>query len=550
MIVESNLHQMCKKEHCKYVYVYMNASLARRHHPAADAARLGEAKIGLAAWGGEGYHSLPEFSGDRQISPWFLANAKCVTGWRTAAGWVAEGSHSSRAKKTRIVTNMSRMLTSSIVLCVLCVFAGGFAPVVLAQTPPQTPPVRQPRPQGGAGLQVQNLSPELNQLLLNWSQESAKTQTLQGTHRRIVYDKVFMVEKRSTGAFYYEAPSKGRIDIQPDKDITPGQKIERVDPQTGKTVAYTLKHDRAERWICNGTDIWQVNEATKQVEIFPIPPDHQGQNIMDGPLPFLFGMPPAKAKRRYQLFLIHDPKLPPAYARLYVLPRLRVDAANWRSAEVILDKQQYLPRAVKLIDPTGNTETTYLFNDLKPNASDSRSWIATVFRGAPKDPFNPDLKGYQITVHKIEEKNQGPAKPMVPSVVNLPWTDAKARLEKLGCEVAIEKGQKATEQKLSYVVYDQKPGATAPLQKGLKVTLTVYDKMPPPTAGTVPSVVGMYWKDAGRKLEQAGYTVKYLPGQAAAAKEKIYEVYQQTPPAGQQLKPGSEVTLTVYNKMP
>ena len=62
--------------------------------------------------------------------------------------------------------------------------------------------------------------------------------------------------------------------------------------------------------------------------------------------------------------------------------------------------------------------------------------------------------------------------------------------------------------------------------------------------------MGLYWKDAGQKLEQAGYAVKYLPGQVAPDKAKIYEVYQQAPTAGQQIKPGSEVTLTVYNKMP
>ena len=372
---------------------------------------------------------------------------------------------------------MSRMLTSSIVVCAWSVFAGGFSPEAFAQTPPQTPAARQPRPQGGAELQVQNLPAELEQLLQNWSQHSAKIQKLQGTHQRFVYDNVFMTQRRSVGAFYYEAPSKGRIDIQPVK-ITPGDKIQYKDPQTQKIVTWTLKQDRPERWICNGEQIWQVNDAAKQVEIVSIPAEHQGQNIMDGPLPFLFGMPPAKAKRRYQLSLVHSSKLRPNQVQLHVLPRLQRDAANWQSAEVILDTTQYLPVAVRLIDPTGNTETTYLFKDLKVNAEEP-GFLRRFFVGEEKDPFNPSLKGYSIKVHDLKDQTQAPAKPVVPSVVNLPWNDAKERLEKLGCVVTIEKGQKATEQKLSYVVYDQKPGATTPLQQGLKVTLTVYDKAPP-----------------------------------------------------------------------
>ncbi len=246
------------------------------------------------------------------------------------------------------------------------------------------------------------LPPELEELLRNWSHESSKTQTLRGTFLRFVYDKVFMVEKRSTGAVYYEAPSKGRIDIQPVKSITPGEKIEHRDPDTGKTVAYTLKQGAAERWICNGISTWQINEADKQVEIFPVPPN-QGRNMIDGPLPFLFGMPLNEAKHRYQWSLVKDPKLPPNYVKLHVLPRLREDAANWRSAEVILDKQQYLPHAVKLVDPAGNSETTYVFNDLKPNAPDA-SWLQRYFRGGDKDPFNPDLKGYTVKLQNFSIK--------------------------------------------------------------------------------------------------------------------------------------------------
>ncbi len=447
---------------------------------------------------------------------------------------------------------MSRTLTSLFVFSAWSVLAG-FEASALAQTPPQTPPARQPRPQGGAGLQVQNLPAALEQLLKNWSQRSALIQTLRGTHRRFVYDRVFMTEKRSVGAFYYEAPSKGRIDIQPAK-ITPGEKVQHQDGKTGKILTYALKQESPERWICNGQQIWQVNDTAKQVEVVPIPPDHQGQNIMDGPLPFLFGMPPQKAKLRYQLAMVNDPNLQKNLVRLHVFPRLRQDAANWQSAEVILDTEQYLPRAVKLIDPTGNTETTYLFNDLKPNAEDGNgNWLIRVFGGGKKDPFRPDLKaeGYAFKVHNLDDQRQPPAAPALPSVVNLPWKDAKQRLEKLGCEVKIYTGKAAANPKLAYVVSHQIPAEKTPLQKGQQVVLTVYNVAQPaqPTPpGRVPVVLGLYWKEAGKKLEEAGYKVKYLPGQALPSEDLTYFVYEQTPQANQALQAGGEVTLKVYNK--
>ncbi len=448
---------------------------------------------------------------------------------------------------------MSRMLTFSIVFCLWSMFAGGFSSETFAQSPPRTPPARQPRPQGGAELQVQNLPPALERLLNIWSIESAKFTSLHGTHQRFVYDKVFMTEKRSVGMFYYEAPSKGRIDIQPVK-VEPGSKHEHIDPDTKKKFVYTLKQDRPERWICNGEQIWQVNDDAKQVEVVSIPQEHQGQNIMDGPLPFLFGMPPDKAKRRYKMAFSKDPNprfTAPRYVQLDVWPLLRADAANWKKAEVILDTEQYLPFAVRLIDPTGNTETTYIFGNMKVNP-DKPGLISTVF-GAEKDPFNPDLKkkGYTFKVHSFPNEKELAAKPGLPSVVNLPWKDAQTRLQQLGYKVKLYTGKAADNPKLVGVVCDQIPAGQSPVPPGQEVVLTVYNinqPTQPPQPGQVPVVLGLVWKDAGKILEQAGYKVKYLPGLVPPSEDMLYIVYNQTPNQGQPLQPGGEVTLTVYNK--
>ena len=435
---------------------------------------------------------------------------------------------------------MSRKLAIPFAVCLWSISVSGPAIKALAQTPPDD---RQPRPANNANLQVQNLPPALEQLLIVWSQSSAKIDKLQGTHHRFVYDKVFNIDKRSTGAFYYEAPGKGRIDLKP-AEIRKGEVSKQTDPKTGEP--FKVQADRAERWICDGTSIWQVNDVTKQVDVFPIPQENQGQNIMDGPMPFLFGMPPAKAKRRYFLELVDDNK---DRAVLKVKPRWQVDAANWSQADVILDKKLYLPTAVRLTDPSGNLVTTYTFGDFHIN-KDDRNWIVKVFGGGDKDPFRPELKGYHFKVHKVAEADGGDG-PQIPSVAGMNWEQAKNLLEKLECKVNIHRGQNAPNEKLNYVVYQQKPAAKTPLQKGQVVDLVVYDlalvKVAQAT-GRVPPVLGLPWKKAGQQMEQAGFKVKWVQGKPADAEEKIYMVYQQSPNAGQSLDAGSEVTLTVYDK--
>ena len=428
---------------------------------------------------------------------------------------------------------MSRMLTSSIVLGVwsLAVWSGTPA---LAQAPPGNAQVREPRPQN-ANLQIQQLPKELEALLQAWSQNNAKIQKLQGEHHRHVYDLVFNVEKRSMGVFYYEAPGKGRIDLKP-APIRNGEVSGKIDKAAGKP--FKLQADRAEKWICDGKVIWQVNDVAKQVDVYAIPAENQGQNIMDGPMPFLFGMPPDKAKMRYVLTLIEET---PQMAMIKVLPRWQVDAVNWREAQIILDKKLYLPTAVKLIDPAGNQETVYRFEKFEVNKPDV-GWLQKVF-GVDPDPFRPKLRGYTFKVHNAGEQSP-PDKPVVPSVAGLGWNDAKELLENLDCKVTIFAGQQAPQGPLSHTVYQQDPAPKTPLKAGMEVKLTIY-QLPP---GCVPPVKGFFWKNAGAMLEKAGYKVKYLAGQVPTNPDDLYEVYEQAPAGGQPLQAGGEVTLTVFNK--
>jgi len=208
---------------------------------------------------------------------------------------------------------------------------------------------------------VKPLSPELERLLTDWAASSEKIRRLEGDHLRRVYDLVYEVEKLSQGRFYYETPDKGRINITP-VEITKLmlQQRESGEARTKKRkdgMPFELKSDQEECWSCDGLRVYELDVAKKEARVAQLPTDMQGKNIMDSPLPFLFGMPPEKAKRRFEMSLIRpiDPKS--GTASLHILPRLPQDAASWASADVILDLKTFLPRAGQLVDPAGTKIT-------------------------------------------------------------------------------------------------------------------------------------------------------------------------------------------------
>jgi TIGR03009 family protein len=373
---------------------------------------------------------------------------------------------------------MSRTIRRAFVSCLI---TGSLtaATSVFAQRPlPGSDSPKRERPKA-APLRIQKPPPALMAILQQWSAATVKIKRLSGNQHRWVYDTVFKVEKRSEGKFYYESPDRGRIDINP-KAIGKNEVSPRKDAKTG--TPFQLKPDRPERWICDGKLIMQLDVAQKQADIFRIPVQSQGQNIMDGPLPFLFGMPPQKALQRYQLTLLEDG---PKVCFLKAIPRWRSDAANYKEATIKLDKLLWLPAAVKMIDPAGTRETVYVFQNLSINPRNFVPW----WKGGG-DPFRPNLRGWKI-VNKTPSAKKTPANirqvsgktVRMPSLVGLPAREARDILLKLGLKVDgknFRAGKNATRKELLFVIYQQQPLAGTVIAKDKPVGLIYYGR--PPTA--------------------------------------------------------------------
>ncbi len=307
------------------------------------------------------------------------------------------------------------------------------------------------------------ISQDMLRVLQFWEKSSSRIKKLRGKHHRIILNHTFKTEMQSRGVFYYEGPDKGRMDIEP-INIQDGAKSKRIDPTTNKP--YMLDTDRAEKWICDGKKIWEIDEKEKIATQIDVPPTHQGQNIMEGPLPFLFGMPAEMAQDRYELSFVKPLNADRQFIWLEIKPRWKQDSANWSVARLRIDKKTFLPNAVQMVEPGGNLETTYIFEDLVVNGL-QMPW---------RDPFQPNLRGYKLNVLA----GGGPQKPVVPSVVNLHGKAAEKVIKGAGYKVQWMRGDPPSKKEFTHVVYEQYLKASAELQKGQTVKLRLYT---PPQKG-------------------------------------------------------------------
>lgn len=242
----------------------------------------------------------------------------------------------------------------------------------------------------------------MEDILVEWEQKSAKIQRLEGTFVRTTYDSIFNVEKYATGKYCFKYPDQGSFE-QKGTPVKDGQKGNRFP-------TYSVKSGPNERWVCDGKRILKINDKDSQYEEVEIPPSDRGQNIRNSPLPFLFGMKAEEAKLRYS-FELNTAKTSDQQIWLKVKPLMQQDLANYAQAEVILDRATCVPVAVKLYDPTGNSEDVYVFNK-KQMSINNRSWTQWL---SSADPLTPDLRGYKKLIAPGGDAGAKPGTQLAPA---------------------------------------------------------------------------------------------------------------------------------------
>jgi TIGR03009 family protein len=238
------------------------------------------------------------------------------------------------------------------------------------------------------------IDPRLEALLRGWESRTKSITNLRCEFTRYTLEQAFPVERVEYGRASYIRPDKGHLDLWK----TPERK----------------KEDYTEIFICDGQAIHQYTFRTKEYIQHLLPASQQGENIMQGTLPFLFGLGPAEAKSR---FAIRLEKEDTDWAWIEVLPRFEEDRQNFRVVKVVLNKTTFLPGAMLVVEPIGN-QYKYEITRIEPNPKPAVS-AADVQRLQPP-------KGWQQSVNRLGGES-APLAPGRPAGQPLPPVGSNSR---------------------------------------------------------------------------------------------------------------------------
>lgn len=237
-----------------------------------------------------------------------------------------------------------------------------------------------PRPQGAPDWFP--LHPDLQKhtdsVLAFWEHHSSKIERYRSDFERWEYDRAnfnpVQAQTYSTGKVMYAQPDKGLFEVTA---LMQGKKLE------DGTIGYDVqKATEFEKWICDGSTIFEFDHRNKQLIERALPPEMQGKQIVEGPLPFLFGAKKAQIEARYWVRINPEKK---DVFWLEAVPKQREDAANFRQIDIVIpDDKEFLPKAI-ILHHRGGTQTTFEFAKRETNWNEALEKLAIWNRAF----FNP-----------------------------------------------------------------------------------------------------------------------------------------------------------------
>ena len=173
------------------------------------------------------------------------------------------------------------------------------AQAVPTQAPLQTaPPTAIPQPQQ---IQAPSFIPladnhvaYVDKVLLYWQQRTEKVHLYRTKFQRWQFDTVYgpanTFKTFSTGKIQYAEPDKGLFKVEEVLSYHAA-----VSPAT-KPSYKAIPGVHGEYWVCDGKSIFEYDYNNQKLIQQILPAELQGQNIINGPLPFLFGSNAADIK--------------------------------------------------------------------------------------------------------------------------------------------------------------------------------------------------------------------------------------------------------------
>jgi TIGR03009 family protein len=264
---------------------------------------------------------------------------------------------------------------------------------LIALAPPAAPEV----PKGFQLNQLEQTA--LDTVLNSWQQKNKNIKTFQCSFQRWEYDPVFGPNNniplyKNVGQLTYNQPDKGSFEITETNKWQAGNAAPGQPPAAAAGNWIKQPDAVGDHWVCDGKSVYQYRPDLKQLVEHPIPPQMQGQQIADGPLPFLFGADADKLKQRYWMKLDQQQNQDPTQIWLIALPKYQAQAADFTEVDVILDAKLLLPRYMQVWMPN-RSHHTYIFDIANSNVNGALARIQALF-SRPSVPF-----GWKLVVENL-----------------------------------------------------------------------------------------------------------------------------------------------------
>ncbi|QDU58882.1 hypothetical protein [Aeoliella mucimassa] len=328
------------------------------------------------------------------------------------------------------------VLTALLSMCCATLFAQQPGTTIPART--QTQPAVQPQgvqPQAGQTLPGAPMPPFvvpvehqrwLDQVLAKWESDSNQVKNFSCEFERARYNingpdpnrvSLFAKEK---GKLSYHKPDKGSFEIVESLVWMPKSRPatdpnQPVQPQPQQPLGeYAKPVDNkgnelpGEHWVSNGKNIYQYRTHTdpKQLVVTPIPPDLQGENIVEGPLPFLFGAKAADLKERFWFEPAKD-LCRDGYIGLHAKPKRQADAAEYSDVWVALRNEPgkpLMPAGIRIVYPSDPRQPMWDQFVFDLEGSNVNSMLASAMNSLFSEPTTPF--GWKRVVEQMPQQAQ------------------------------------------------------------------------------------------------------------------------------------------------
>ena len=201
----------------------------------------------------------------------------------------------------------------------------------------------------------------IQRVLMYWQSHTEKIDHYRSNFERWQFDTVY--GPRNT----FKTFSTGKVRFaNPDKGLFKVEKVLTYQPASAQSKASykEVPGTHGEFWVCDGKSIFEYDFLNERLIQQVLPAELQGKNIINGPLPFLFGCNAQDIMNRFWVRAI-TPQNVEGEIWLEAYPKTIHDASNYQKVPIIIDNKDFLPKGMVIFDRSyekGKNHSRTVFN--------------------------------------------------------------------------------------------------------------------------------------------------------------------------------------------